>query len=219
MPEAVRERISEGTAGSIPDTPSEDDPCFKSVTTCIIASNRQALTAAADAAKEAGYSTLLLSSSIQGETADIARMHGAIAREVVESAHPAPAPCCLISGGETTVTMKGEHGKGGRNQEFALAAALEIAGLDNVLILSAGTDGTDGPTDAAGAAVTGATVANASEKGLDVSQFLEKHDAYTFFKETGELIITGPTLTNVMDIHIMLAGSQAPPSALLHPSC
>ena len=204
VPNAVRARVEQGLSGELPDTPSADDPCFKGVTTSIIASNRQALSAAAAAAKDRGYTPLVLSSSIQGETSDIARMHGAIAREVTETANPLPPPCCIISGGETTVTMEDRHGKGGRNQEFALAAALEIDGLENVLVLSAGTDGTDGPTDAAGAAVTGKSVELAKKMGLDAEDFLKRHDAYNFFIKTGELIMTGPTLTNVMDVHLML---------------
>ncbi len=204
VPCAVRKRIEQGISGQVPDTPSKDDPCFRSVITCIIASNRQALHAASKAAKGLGYHTLILSSSIKGETADIAGMHSAIAREISENSNPLPPPCCIISGGETTVTMSEDHGIGGRNQEFALSAACEIAGLKNVMILSLGTDGTDGPTDAAGAVVTGETVAMARKLGLEPSLFLQRHDAYTFFKQTGELIITGPTMTNVMDIHIVL---------------
>ncbi len=204
VPDTVRKRIEQGMCGKVPDTPSEDDPCFISVITCIIASNRQALKAASQAARGIGYRTLILSSSIRGETADIAGMHSAIAREISESGNPLPGPCCIISGGETTVTMGEDHGTGGRNQEFALSAACEIAGLKNVMVLSLGTDGTDGPTDAAGAAVTGETVDTARKLGLDPTAYLRRHDAYTFFKQTGELIITGPTMTNVMDIHIVL---------------
>jgi hydroxypyruvate reductase len=102
--------------------------------------------------------------------------------------------------------MDKDHGLGGRNQEFALAAACEIAGLENVLILSAGTDGTDGPTDAAGAMVTGDTVRKAAKKGLDATEYLRRHDAYSFFSKIDQLVITGPTLTNVMDIHVILVG-------------
>lgn len=209
VPESVRKRIEGGLAGAIPDTPHENDPCFMGVTTCIIASNRQALQAAAAEAGKAGYRTLVLSSSISGETRDIAQMHAAIAREITESGNPAPRPCCIISGGETTVTMGDKHGKGGRNQEFALAAACEISGLENLLILSVGTDGTDGPTDAAGAMVTGDTLRKAEEKGLDARQYLKMHDAYTLFHKLDQLIITGPTMTNVMDIHVILAGRES----------
>ena len=113
-------------------------------------------------------------------------------------------PACVISGGETTVTVRGP-GLGGRNQEFALAAAHDIAGLDNVLILSAGTDGTDGPTDAAGAIATGTTIARSRALGLDAAAYLAANDSYHFFEQLGDLIKTGPTGTNVMDIHLLLA--------------
>ena len=207
VPESVQKRIEQGIAGKIPDTPCENDPSFMGVTTCVIASNRQALMAAAAEARRAGYDTLVLSSSISGETIHIAKMHAAIAREITETGNPAPPPCCIISGGETTVTMGEKHGTGGRNQEFALAAACEISGLENLLILSVGTDGTDGPTDAAGAMVTGDTLRKARGKGLDALKYLETHDAYTFFRALDQLVITGPTMTNVMDIHVILAGA------------
>ncbi len=206
VPEPVRSRIERGLKGEIPDTPDRQDPCFREVVTCIIASNRQALLSACDEARVLGYRPMLLSSMIQGETSVIARMHGAIAHEARESSNPLRPPCCIVSGGETTVTMGEEHGKGGRNQEFALAAALEIAGLEDVLILSAGTDGTDGPTDAAGAVVTGKSVDNGKKIGLDASLYLRRHDSYSFFSRSGELIVTGPTMTNVMDIHLIMLG-------------
>ncbi len=206
VPEPVRRRIAAGLAGEIPDTPKPGDPELAGVHNLIIASNRQALERAAAKARNLGYAPLILSSTIEGETRDIARMHAALAREVVETGHPLPRPCCLVSGGETTVTLGPEPGKGGRNQEFALAAALDLEGLEGVLALSAGTDGTDGPTDAAGALADGHTVARARGQGLDPRSFLERHDAYHFFQELGDLVITGPTRTNVMDIRLMLIG-------------
>jgi hydroxypyruvate reductase len=140
---------------------------------------------------------------IEGETRDIAKMHAAIAKEIVRTGNPIPKPACVISGGETTVTIRGS-GLGGRNQEFALAAAIEISGLPNLLILSGGTDGTDGPTDAAGAFADGETVQLAAEKGLDARQALGNNDAYRFFQPLGNLLMTGPTLTNVMDLRLIL---------------
>ena len=127
-------------------------------------------------------------------------MHAAIARQAVIYGQPLRGPACIISGGETTVTIRGS-GKGGRNQEFALAAALDIAGLEDTLILSAGTDGTDGPTDAAGAIADGTTIARAH---LNAGDALSGHDAYPFFAEAGDLVITGATGTNVMDLHLIL---------------
>jgi hydroxypyruvate reductase len=132
-------------------------------------------------------------------------MHGAICKEIAATGNPMPRPACVISGGETTVSIRGD-GLGGRNQEFALAAAREIAGLEGAVILSGGTDGSDGPTDAAGALADGATVARAQQLGLDPGAFLDNNDSYKFFRALDDLIITGPTFTNVMDVHIMLLG-------------
>jgi glycerate 2-kinase len=122
---------------------------------------------------------------------------------VLKSGHPVPPPACILSGGETTVVIRGK-GLGGRNQEFALALAPQIAGLTGVVALSAGTDGTDGPTDAAGAIVDGTTIAQAETLGLDYRRYLKANDAYRFFKKTGELLFTGPTNTNVMDMRVVL---------------
>jgi hydroxypyruvate reductase len=171
----------------------------------IIGSNRIALQAACETAQALGYKALLLSSLIQGETRDIARMHAAIAQEMYQSGAPLAPPACVISGGETTVTLRSD-GTGGRNQEFVLAAALDIAGLEHVVVLSGGTDGTDGPTDAAGAVADGQTVARARALGLEPEQFLQRHDSYHFFAALDDLLVTGPTGTNVMDMHLLLAG-------------
>jgi hydroxypyruvate reductase len=168
----------------------------------IVGSNQKSLEAALAAAKSLGYRSLILASTIEGETRDVARMHAAIARQIRDYGQPLKSPACVISGGETTVTIRG-NGKGGRNQEFALAAALDIAGLDRVLVLSAGTDGTDGPTDAAGALADGATVTRAS---TDARQALAENASYAYFAELGDLVITGPTGTNVMDLHLVLVG-------------
>jgi len=161
----------------------------------IVGSNRLAIDAAARKAKELGYHTLVLSTSIQGETRDIARMHAAIAREI-----RLRRPACILSGGETTVTVRGK-GLGGRNQEFVLAAAIELAG---VTVFSAGTDGLDGPTDAAGAIADAHTLARARKLHLDPSAYLDNNDSYHFFEKLDGLIKTGPTGTNVMDVRILL---------------
>ena len=129
------------------------------------------------------------------------RMHAAIAREVVGSSQPVKPPACLITGGETTVTIKG-GGLGGRNQEFVLAAAIDIAGLPNMVVFSAGTDGTDGPTDAAGAVADGDTL----RRNPEAQRFLDANDSYRYFESLGDLVITGPTNTNVMDVRIVLIG-------------
>lgn len=207
IPASVRRHLERGRAGEIPETPKADDPIFVKTSNVVIGSNILAVKAAEERAKALGFHTVILSTFIEGETKEIARMHAAIAKEIVHSGHPLSPPACLISGGETTVTIQGE-GLGGRNQEFALAAAVDIAGWPNVVILSGGTDGTDGPTDAAGAIADGTTVARATALGLDPLRFLRDNDSYHFFQALGDLLITGPTNTNVMDVRLVLVGSK-----------
>lgn len=185
------------------ETPKPGDPIFRRVQNLVVGSNRLAIEAAKEAAIALGYHTLVLSSFIEGETRDVARMHAAIAREVVATGQPVKAPACLISGGETTVTIRGD-GKGGRNQEFALAAARDIHGYPQITIASAGTDGTDGPTDAAGAIADGLTLTRAQRAGLDAADYLARNDSYHFFEALDDLILTGPTGTNVMDLRLIL---------------
>ena len=204
VPASILDRIERGVRGGIPETPKPGDAIFKRVRNRIIGGNRLALDAAARAARKLGYRTLVLSSSIQGETRDVARMHAAILRETAEHGEPVKPPACIISGGETTVTIRGT-GLGGRNQEFALAAALDIRGLGSVLVCSAGTDGTDGPTDAAGAMADGRTF----ERNPEALRYLDNNDSYYYFKPLGDLVMTGATNTNVMDVRIMLAGGRS----------
>ena len=191
--------IDDGVLAHAEETPKPGDPIFERVQNVIVASNRLAVDAAAARARELGYRTLILATTIEGETRDVARLHAAIAREIRTSGHPLKPPACVISGGETTVTLRGK-GKGGRNQEFALAAGIDIVGLANTVILSAGTDGTDGPTDAAGAVVDGSLDEGPARRALD------ENDSYPFFDQRGDLIRTGPTGTNVMDVHVVLVG-------------
>jgi glycerate 2-kinase len=205
IPRRVIEYLQRGAGGEVEETPKADDPLFHKVQNVIVGSNRLALEAAQGKASNLGYKSVLLSSFMQGETRVVAALHGAIAKEICATGNPVAAPACVISGGETTVTIRGS-GVGGRNQEFALAAAGEIAGLRNVVILSGGTDGTDGPTEAAGAFADGTTYARAQEKGLDPEAFLQNNDSYHFFQRLGDLLITGPTFTNVMDLRIIIAG-------------
>lgn len=208
LPEAVRERIQAGRRGEIAETPKSGDACFRKTRNLIVGSNRQAVDAAAAKAKQLGYRPLVLSTLIEGETREIAAMHCAVARETLLSGRPVKPPACIISGGETTVTLKGE-GKGGRNMEFALAAAIALDGVDHVLAFSAGTDGTDGPTDAAGAWASGATAARARAKDLNPHAVLAENDSYPFFQALDGLVITGPTGTNVMDVRLLLVGAPA----------
>ena len=205
VPGTIRSRLEAGARGDLPETPKPDDPLFSRVQNLIVGSNIQALESARSEARALGLTPMILSSSIEGETREIARMHAALAREVRTSGNPLKPPACLISGGETTVTLRGS-GKGGRNQEFVLAAALDIAGLPDTVILSAGTDGTDGPTDAAGAIADGETCTRALALGLNPRAALDGNDAYPFFQRLGDLILTGPTNTNVMDVRLILVG-------------
>jgi glycerate 2-kinase len=180
------------------ETPKPQDRAFKNVQNLIIGSNRIAIDEAAREARALGYRTLVLSTCIQGETREIASMHAAIAREILASNQPVRRPACILSGGETTVTVRGK-GLGGRNQEFVLAAALSLEAKGSVTIFSGGTDGIDGPTDAAGA-IADETTADVS----DARRSLDDNDSYHFFEKTGGLIKTGPTGTNVMDVRILL---------------
>ncbi len=203
IPRSVAEHIAKGIGGEIAETPKAGDRIFHNVYNFVVGNNIVALKAAQEKARELGLNTLILSSSIEGETREVARVHTAIAREILHSGNPVAPPACLISGGETTVTVKGE-GLGGRNQEFCLAAALEIGELKDVVVLSAGTDGTDGPTDAAGAIADSTTVERARLLGLNAFEFLDNNDSYHFFAELQDLLVTGPTNTNVMDVRLIL---------------
>ncbi len=185
------------------ETPKPGDKIFKKTRNIIVGSNALAVDAAALEARRLGFHTLVLSTFVQGEAREVARVHAAIAKEIRAFGRPVRSPACVISGGETTVTITG-NGLGGRSQEFALAAAIEIAGLRDTLILSAGTDGTDGPTDATGAIADGTTLDRAEASGLDAAAFLRNNDSYHYFEATGDLIKTGPTGTNVADVQLIL---------------
>ena len=204
--EPILSRFRRGMKGRLPETPKPGDPAFEKTQNLVIASNALALQAAAKKARQLQYNTMILSTFIEGETRDVAKVHAAILKEILKSGSPLPRPACVLSGGETTVTIQGD-GLGGRNQEFVLAAAIEIAGMDNVVCFSAGTDGTDGPTDAAGAIADGATVSRARALSLDPQRALRNNDSYHFFDPLGDLLRTGPTNTNVMDLRILLAGA------------
>ena len=208
LPPSVRSYLEAGMKGEVPETPKPNDPIFSNSYTTLVGNNLQALKAAAEKAQVLGYHTLILSSMIEGDTAEAAGFHCALLKEIVRSGHPVGPPACLISGGETTVVVRGK-GKGGRNLEFALAAALDLEGLTGVCLLSGGTDGTDGPTDAAGAVVDGDTVARALARALNPGEFLEENDSYHFFQHLDDLLITGPTNTNVMDLRVMLVDPNA----------
>ena len=207
LPEVVVEHLRKGAAGDIPETPKAADPVFRHGFQLIVGSNLDAIKAAGAEAARIGYPPLILSSMIEDDTRQAAFHHSSIIKEVLKSGHPVPPPTCLLSGGETTVAVRGK-GLGGRNQEFALALASRIVGCTGVVALCAGTDGTDGPTDAAGAIVDDATIKRAEALGLSYRRYLEANDAYRFFKKTGELLFTGPTNTNVMDMRVILVSVQ-----------
>ncbi|MEE4165832.1 MAG: glycerate kinase [Desulfocapsaceae bacterium] len=203
IPAGVRNYIARGVAGEAPETPKAGDKIFSRTQNVIVGNNFNALIRAKEKAEELGYNTLLLSSRIEGETRDVAANHMAIAAEIELHGLPLAKPACVLSGGETTVTLKGS-GKGGRNQEFVLAAAMQMRGISHSVVLSAGTDGSDGPTDAAGALADSTTLKRAKERELDPARYLEHNDSYHFFEELNDLYKTGPTNTNVMDIRIVL---------------
>ena len=204
-PQAIVNHLKAGIHRQAGETPKPGDPCFRKARNFILARNRSALTAAAAQARAFGFNPLVLTSQVQGEARELAKFYGALVKEIHFSGHPVKPPACLIAGGEPTVTVRGK-GLGGRNMELALAVALEIKGLPKTVFLSAGTDGTDGPTEAAGAIVDGRTWDQARKKGIPLEKKLENNDSYHFFQEAGGLVITGPTGTNVMDVHILLIG-------------
>lgn len=204
----VLARLERGAQSLLPETVKDGDPCLTKTRNVIVGGIGQALAAARERAQQLGFAAEIATAGLRGEARDAA---GALARAAL-AAREALKPGerrCLLSGGETTVTVRG-NGIGGRNQELALAFALEIAGRDGIALLSAGTDGTDGPTDAAGAVVDGLTVPRARERGLDPSAFLANNDSYAFFRKYDELtgeqshLVTGPTGTNVMDLQIIM---------------
>jgi glycerate 2-kinase len=203
-PPNVIDVLKKGVQGRLAETPKEGDPVFRKVDNRIIGSNRDALEAARKRAVALGYEAEIISTELTGEAVEAGRWLAKKAVETKEAIGKRPGrKICLLSGGETTVTVKG-RGKGGRNMELALSFAREVADRPGIVLLSAGTDGTDGPTDAAGAIVDGQTMPRAGARGIDPEQYLKNNDSYHFFKKIDELFITGPTQTNVMDIQIML---------------
>ncbi len=198
LPPAIRRYLDDGVAGVVPDTPKAGDVVFTKVHHYLAGTNHIALQAAADKARSLGYHPQVLSSETTGDAHTVAATLVAAAR-----AYEGPRPACLLAGGETTVHVTGD-GKGGRNQQLALAAAIALAGHEGITLLCAGTDGTDGPTNAAGAVVDHQTLERAAALQLDAQDFLQRQDAWTFFSKAGGLLVTGPTQTNVMDLMIML---------------
>lgn len=201
-PPSVKMRLEAGLRGEVEETPKPGDPLFERVYNVVVANNYTAASSALRRAKALGYNSLLLSTRIEGESRIIGQLYASLAQEAASSGHPINPPAAIIAGGETTVTVRGS-GKGGRNQELALASSLGLKGLEAV-VASIATDGVDGPTDAAGALVDGFTLERAEAKGLDPLDYLERNDSYSFFKAIGDLIETSPTGTNVNDITVIM---------------
>lgn len=211
IPEEVTKVIADGCAGEAPETCKEGEPCFNRVHNVIIAGNSMAVDGAAAAAHQLGYAPVVVDYAMEGEARDVAKRLVRLAGEYCDGMHEVKPPVCLLAGGETTVTING-NGKGGRNQEFALAAAIELSEMqscrEGISIMSLGTDGSDGPTDAAGALVLPDTVAQSDTQASSARQYLATNNAYEFFTNTGTLLKTGPTRTNVMDVVAILIDPQ-----------
>ncbi|MBS0183693.1 MAG: glycerate kinase [Nitrospira sp.] len=203
VPAAVRRYLCQGRKGDAPETLKPGSRRLRSVQHHIIGNNRMMLEAVARAAQQAGLHTKLVSHPIMGEARVAAKQLTDFVKTITEGPGHLMRPCCVVAGGETTVTVTG-HGKGGRAQEFAASAAFEIAGLPNTWVMALGTDGTDGPTDAAGAIVSGSTVVRAKKLAIDLRSSLNKHNTYPALKALGCHIHTGPTGTNVNDLYLVL---------------
>ncbi len=205
LPDSVINHLQNGMEGKIPETPKPGDDLFVNSDFRIIGNNRLMLQAAQETAVELGYHALILTDRMSGEAEAMGRRFAALMKNVRHRIQSTREAWCLIVGGETTVTLRG-NGIGGRNQELALAAATELSGTPDCLLMSVGSDGTDGPTDAAGAFVDGYTIRNAKKKRLDAIDHLLRNDSYYFFEKLGDLIVTGPTKTNVMDLVLLFVG-------------
>ena len=202
-PRLIVQRLEQGARGELPETPKAGDPLFARVRNTVIGNNALVVEAAAARARELGFTPHVLTRSLEGEAREMARQFVEMARALRAGRGPVAPPACVIAGGETTVTVRG-RGKGGRCQEFALAAALDMEGLRDVAMLAAGTDGTDGPTEAAGAIVDGESAARARARGSDPVNSLAENDSHDLLAGTGDLVVTGPTNTNLLDLYLAL---------------
>lgn len=207
IPDTILQHLRKGADGMVEENVKEGDEAFKNSHSVVVASNSTAVKAASAKAKKMGYGVVSLLDFVMGDTHDAVQSHVQLAKKVLTKSHPVAPPACIVSGGETTVKVRG-HGKGGRNQEFVLSAAAGIEGLP-VTVLSVGTDGIDGSTDAAGAICDGKTAGRARRLGLDAVSYLRNNDSYNFFAQLGDLVMIGPTGTNVSDMHIIMVGKPA----------
>jgi len=203
VPVAVRKALLNGKKGLVPETPKAGDKAFAKVHNIVVGNNMTASLAAYNSLKKAELNSLLLSSCLEGQARDVGTMFASMVREIVDSGNPVPKPAGIVAGGETTVTVVGK-GRGGRNQEIALGAALKMGDMDGVVVASLSTDGVDGPTDAAGAMVDGKTLVRAHGLGLNARRFLLENDSYSFFSGLGDLVFTGLTGTNVDDVSVIV---------------
>ena len=204
IPPSILQYLKQGTQGLIPETLKPNDPRLSAAQNFIIASNEHAARAACSQAQKQDFHPLLLTTFAEGEARHVGSLLAAIARQINLSNEPLPRPACVVIGGETTVTVRG-NGLGGRNQELALGAVKGLAGLKDTLLLTLATDGGDGPTDAAGSVVSGDTLTRAAALSLNSEDFLQRNDSYHFFASLEDLIITGPTFTNVNDLAFLFA--------------
>jgi len=186
------------------ETPKPGDARFDNVENILIATPQMSLEAAAAVARDAGYTPMILSDRVEGESRDVAAVHCAIARQVLSYGQPLKAPAVILSGGETTVTIRNKGGRGGRNSEFLLALAIALDGLQRVHAIACDTDGIDGSEDNAGAVIGPDTLARAEALSLNAKAFQASHDAYSFFEKMGDLVVSGPTLTNVNDFRAII---------------
>jgi hydroxypyruvate reductase len=204
VPTAIRSRLEAGCRGEIAENPIAGDAVFERVHNVLVGSNGQAAEAALDEAAARGFQTLLLSTYMQGEARSVGAVLASIGREIAASGRPLPRPACVVLGGETTVTIRG-RGHGGRNQEVALGAVRDLADLEHVFVIGLATDGDDGPTDAAGAVASGETLARGLAVGLKPEAFLAQNDAYHYFAQLDDLLLPGPSGTNVNDLYFLFA--------------
>ncbi len=205
VPSSVRHRIQKGKEGKVPETPKRNSRIFKRVHNVLIGTNKESCQAAAEALEKRGYHSLILSTRLQGEAREVGKVLAGICIGIQENQLPVPPPAALVAGGETTVTVHGK-GRGGRNQELVLSAALSIRGNPGILLSSIGTDGVDGPTDAAGAVADGNTVERGLRIHMDPDSYLRENNSYPFFERLNDHVTTGPTGTNVNDIFIGIVG-------------
>ncbi len=204
VPLGVAARLKAGLAGEVDETPKPGDPLFDRVENVLVGNNLLAAEAACTQAAQEGYRPILLTTALQGEAREVGRVMAAIGSGLAGEAGPLPLPACVVMGGETTVTLLGE-GKGGRNQELALGAVADMAGIPKIALVALATDGGDGATDAAGAVVTGETLKRAQDVGLHPDEYLDRNNSYHFFEPLGDLLKPGPTRTNVNDLVIVFA--------------